>query len=54
MWSTDYPHAASTWPRSRDFLVNNLGHLPKESVRKLVRDNVVRFYKIPLPEPLDV
>ena len=54
MWSTDYPHAASPWPRSREFLVRNLGHLPPASVRKLVRDNVVRFYKIPLPEPLTV
>ena len=54
MWSTDYPHAASTWPKSREFLVRNLGHLPPESVRKLVRDNVLRFYRIPEPEPLPV
>lgn len=54
MWSTDYPHAASTWPKSREFLVRNLGHLPRESIRKLVRDNVLRFYRIPVPEPLPV
>jgi predicted TIM-barrel fold metal-dependent hydrolase len=54
MWSTDYPHAASPWPNSREFLVRNLGHLPPESLRKLVRDNVARFYKIALPTPLAV
>ena len=54
MWSTDYPHAASTWPKSREFLVRNLGHLPRASVRKLVRDNVLRFYRIPEPTPLRV
>jgi predicted TIM-barrel fold metal-dependent hydrolase len=54
MWSTDYPHAASPWPKSREFLMRNLGHLPPDALRKLVRDNVVRFYRIPLPEPVAV
>ncbi len=52
MWSTDYPHPNSKWPESREFLVRNLGHLPQDSIRKLVRENAVKFYKIPVPDPL--
>ena len=52
MWSTDYPHPNSPWPRSREFLVRNLGHLPRTAIDKLVRDNVSRFYKISAPAPL--
>jgi predicted TIM-barrel fold metal-dependent hydrolase len=54
MWSTDYPHPNSPWPHSREFLQRNLGHLPKPTIEKLVRDNVARFYKIRVPEPLAV
>ena len=54
MWSTDYPHPNSTWPNSREYLVRNLGHLPREAIRKLVRENAARFYKIQVPEPLAV
>lgn len=51
MWSTDYPHPNSPWPRSREFLAKNLGHLPMETLKKLVRDNAVRNYKIKVPSP---
>ena len=54
MWSTDYPHPNSPWPHSREFLSKNLGHLPMDTITKLVRDNVARFYKIPVPEPVSV
>jgi predicted TIM-barrel fold metal-dependent hydrolase len=49
MWSTDYPHPNSTWPHSRELLGEQLGHLPQESLRKLVHDNVVNLYKLKLP-----
>ena len=54
MWSTDYPHPNSPWPESRQYLAKNLGHLSRETITKLVRDNVARFYKIRVPEPLAV
>ncbi len=44
MWSTDYPHPNSSWPHSRELLEQNLGHLPMETLRKLVRGNVQRLY----------
>lgn len=54
MWSTDYPHPNSPWPRSREFLAKNLGHLPVETLNKLVRENAARFYKIAIPTPVAV
>ena len=44
MWSTDYPHPNSSWPHSRELLEHNLGHLPMDTLRKLVRENVQRLY----------
>ena len=44
MWSTDYPHPNSSWPHSRELLERNLGHLPMDTLNKLVRENVQRLY----------
>jgi len=46
MWSNDYPHAASTWPHSRDVIARELGHLPKDILGKVVRDNVIKLYDL--------
>ena len=46
MWSNDYPHAASTWPHSREVIARELGHLPKDVLRKVVRGNVIRLYDL--------
>ena len=49
MWSTDYPHPNSSWPHSRELLAENLGHLPQDTLSKLVRDNVSALYDIAVP-----
>ncbi len=46
MWSSDYPHAASTWPHSRDVIARELGSLPKDVFRKVVRENVIKLYNL--------
>ena len=47
MWSNDYPHAASTWPHSRDVIAKELGHLPKDmSSTKSCGDNVIKLYDL--------
>jgi len=46
MWSSDYPHAASTWPYSRNVIAEELGHLPKPVIDKVVRDNVIKLYDL--------
>lgn len=47
MWSNDYPHGASTWPNSREVIERDLGHLPPDIFRKVVRENVARLYSLP-------
>lgn len=49
MWSNDFPHPNTTWPNSRQVIARDLGHLPPESITKLVRTNVSRLYGIKLP-----
>ena len=44
MWSGDYPHGASTWPRSREFIDETFSGLPEESRRKIVHDTAARLY----------
>ena len=49
MWSNDYPHQNSTWPRSREVIARDLGSLPAGDRAKLVRLNVARLYDLKLP-----
>ena len=44
MWSSDYPHVNSTWPRSRESIERHFAVVPAEDRRKMVCDNVARLY----------
>ena len=44
MWSSDYPHTAATFPRSREIVNKRLGMLPDEELRKIVHDTAARVY----------
>ena len=44
MWSSDYPHTAATFPRSREIVQKRLGHLPEEQRRQIVHDTAARIY----------
>jgi predicted TIM-barrel fold metal-dependent hydrolase len=50
MWSNDYPHPNGTWPRSREIIARDLGHLPAEIRAKIVRGNVARLYNLKVPQ----
>ncbi|HZS02572.1 MAG TPA: amidohydrolase family protein [Chloroflexota bacterium] len=50
LWSNDYPHANSTWPRSREVIARHLGHLPADVRAKLVRGNTLKLYQLAVPE----
>lgn len=50
MWSNDFPHPNSTWPNSRDVIARDLAHLSDEVRQKLLWQNVVRLYGMPVPE----
>jgi len=57
MWSNDYPHVNSTWPRSREIVARDMGALRAETRAKLLRENVARLYNMSVPDlaatPLD-
>ena len=44
MWSSDYPHTAATFPRSREIVAKRLGNLAEGDLRKIVRDTAARVY----------
>jgi predicted TIM-barrel fold metal-dependent hydrolase len=49
LFETDYPHQDGTWPNSRAVAEKLLGHLPQESVHKIVRGNAIRLFDLDLP-----
>ena len=46
MWASDYPHADSTWPHSRETIERNFAGVSPEQVRAITRDNVAALYGI--------
>jgi predicted TIM-barrel fold metal-dependent hydrolase len=54
MWSNDYPHPNSTWPKSWEVITRDLGHVSEETRSRLLRDNVRELYKLPALTPVAV
>jgi predicted TIM-barrel fold metal-dependent hydrolase len=57
MWSSDYPHAASTWPKSGEYIARDFAGAPDEEKWKIVRDNCAKLYgfdlkKLGVEEPV--
>jgi predicted TIM-barrel fold metal-dependent hydrolase len=48
MWSSDYPHTASTWPHSRDIIARDFKTAPEAEKWKIVRENVIALYDLDL------
>jgi predicted TIM-barrel fold metal-dependent hydrolase len=46
MWASDYPHFASTWPNSQDFIAKATKGVDAAEKRKLVRDNSLRIFNL--------
>ena len=44
MWSSDYPHADSSWPNSRKLIAEQFAGVPQDEVRRLICDNVAELY----------
>jgi predicted TIM-barrel fold metal-dependent hydrolase len=49
LFETDYPHSDSTWPHTKEVATKLMGHLPDETVRRLVRGNAIELYQLDLP-----
>ncbi|MCU1451901.1 MAG: putative TIM-barrel fold metal-dependent hydrolase [Acidimicrobiales bacterium] len=42
-FETDYPHSDSTWPHTLETAKKLMGHLPTETIYKLVRGNAIKM-----------
>ena len=48
MWSSDYPHTVSTWPRSQEIIKRDFAGVPEDEKWKIVRENVIGLYGLEL------
>jgi predicted TIM-barrel fold metal-dependent hydrolase len=46
MWASDYPHFASTWPKSQQVVARATEGMDAAEKRKLVRDNALRAFNL--------
>jgi predicted TIM-barrel fold metal-dependent hydrolase len=46
MWSTDFPHQESEWPRSRAVLEKMMRGVPEPERRLMETDNCVEFFRL--------
>lgn len=46
MWSTDYPHSDTTWPRSREVLAEHFKNVPDDERRRITGDNAAALYRL--------
>jgi predicted TIM-barrel fold metal-dependent hydrolase len=46
MWSTDYPHSDTTWPRSREVLEEHFKDVPEDERRRIVCETAKRLYSL--------
>ena len=46
MWSSDYPHPVSTWPKSLAAIDEQLGSLPAAERALMVWQNAERIWKL--------
>ncbi|MCU1351545.1 MAG: putative TIM-barrel fold metal-dependent hydrolase [Acidimicrobiales bacterium] len=47
-FETDYPHSDSTWPHTLETAKKLMGHLPPETIWKLVRGNAIKMLHLDL------
>jgi predicted TIM-barrel fold metal-dependent hydrolase len=46
MWESDYPHTASTYPKSWTYIEDTLKGVPEEERKKILYRNAVRLYNL--------
>ncbi len=44
LWGSDFPHAESTWPQSKQFLDRIFEGVPEEERRKITADNAAKLF----------
>ena len=48
LWGSDFPHAESTWPKSREFLDRIFAGTPEAVQRKITSENAARLFRFTL------
>lgn len=46
MWSSDYPHPVTSWPRSREIVGGMFDGVPAEDRAKIVSGNAARVWNL--------
>jgi predicted TIM-barrel fold metal-dependent hydrolase len=46
MWSSDYPHPVSSWPKSHEVVASSLGGLPAKERELIVSGNARRVWNL--------
>jgi predicted TIM-barrel fold metal-dependent hydrolase len=49
MFATDYPHTASTFPKSQEIVARDTASFASEVRQKLIHDNVLKVFDLPAP-----
>jgi predicted TIM-barrel fold metal-dependent hydrolase len=44
LWGSDFPHAESTWPQSKQFLDRIFAGVPEDDRRKITHDNACKLF----------
>src|SRR5262249_33841716 len=51
LWASDFPHPDAKYPGVIDVLLKNIANLPAEAQRRILGENAVEAYKLPLRAP---
>lgn len=43
MWSSDYPHSETTFPRSREIILRDFDGIPEEDIKDIIHNNCARL-----------
>jgi len=46
MWSTDFPHVVTRWPKSLQGLESQMAGVPEEERWNMVAGNAIKFFRL--------
>jgi len=49
MWSSDYPHSETTFPKSHDVIARDFGGVPEADIDAIICTRAASLYGVPLP-----
>jgi predicted TIM-barrel fold metal-dependent hydrolase len=52
LWASDFPHPDAKYPGVVDELLDNIAGLPEDAQRRILGQNAVAAYNLPLKAPV--